>query len=196
MIFYTANNISIGRFNDMLIDSSYVKRFNIPLPEKWVKKASHKVITDFNKTHSKQESNDIIDAFYKFSLKNRMINVLPAVYSGMRACYKIISITGQISDSLAELMATFEKVYEETTRNKCSIEAIEAIPKYIEKLQSKYNDKENEVEAPTEFDFSFYIWTLEKILHPFEIRTKKLVNLNEIEKTASKAMKQNQKTEQ
>jgi len=65
------------------------------------------------------------------------------------------------------------------------------IPKLIDKLKSKYEDlyEGEEPEDDIEFDFNYYIFTLERILTPMDIRSKKLTSLKYYNEMALKLQK-------
>jgi len=168
-----------------------VMRWDLPLPDKWITKASNKLIADFNKMNNKEDMSKLIDGYHKLSMVNRMVNILPTIFLGFQACYKIQSITGERS----QLFEEFERLFEEVRGFKPTEADILGIPKLIEKLKNKYDDLfDNEPEEPDhDFDFNYYVFTLEKVLAPMEIRSKKLTTLQYYNKMAVKLNKDNSK---
>jgi len=191
MIFYKVNNITIGRFAEMTNNKRLVMRWDLPLPEKWIAKASNKLIVEFNKLNGKEDMSKLIDGYHKISMINRMVNILPTIFLGFQVCYKMQSITGEKSPYFEE----FEKLFEETRGFKPTEADILGIPKLIEKLKNKYDDlfDDEQPEIEPDFDFNYYVFTLERILTPMEIRSKKLTTLSYYNKMALKLQKENTK---
>jgi len=183
MIFYNLNNITIGQFDDLLLDNNYVKRIVwFPVPKKIVRKKAAKIISDFNKNRNKDHQSKIYKAFDKLSVANKLSNVYPAIYQGFMACYKLTALTGKAP----EVMAEFEQMFRDVFLMEPTPEAVQSIPKKMEKLEGIIEDEEK----PEQFDFSEYlIIYLEPILTPLTIRDKKLVHLHKYEELAVKKIK-------
>jgi len=192
MIFYKVSNISIDRFAKLTKDTRMVLRYDLPLPKKWIAKRANKLIADFNKLNTKKDQNKLMEAYHKLSLQNRIINVLPTIFLGFQACYKIEAITGERT----KLYSEFERLFEEVRGFKPTEADILGIPKFVERLQNKLDDLysyEPEQEPEQDFDFNYYIFTLERILQPMNIRNEKLVTLQYLNEMAMKLQKEKTK---
>jgi len=192
MIFYKVSNITIDRFAKLTKDTRMVLRYDLPLPKKWIAKRANKLIADFNKLNTKKDQNKLMEAYHKLSLQNRIINVLPTIFLGFQACYKIEAITGERT----KLYSEFERLFEEVRGFKPTEADILGIPKLVERLQNKLDDlysDEPEQEPDQDFDFNYYIFTLERILQPMNIRNEKLVTLQYLNEMAMKLQKEKTK---
>jgi hypothetical protein len=192
MIFYKVDNITIGQFAKLTKDTRMVLRFDLPLPKKWIANRANKLIADFNKLNTKKDLTKLMEGYHKLSLQNRIINVLPTIFLGFQACYKIEAITGVRT----ELYKEFERLYEEVRGFKPTEADILGIPKFIDKLQNKLEDLYTDVpeeEPEPDFDFNYYVFTLERILQPMNIRAEKLITLQYLNEMAMKLQKEKTK---
>lgn len=185
MIYYTIDNITIGRFEAVLNDSHEIVRplFRRFVPVAKAKAKANQLIEDFNKINNK-EKNKISDHLYRISLINRVNTIYPAIYSGLKVCKQIEILTGQEPPDVIR----FKELFKLVSLLEPTVEAIESIPNIVSKLIDRYEQvttPENTNKA-VDFDFTLFLHTIEKILSPTPVRTYKLKELHRLNDLALK----------
>jgi len=190
MIFYNIDNITIGKYLDIILDINCIKRIPIWMPKKLINKKFEKLKTDYALIVNEKEMNSrLIDAFDKVSLINQANNLYPALYHGFQACYKISALSGKIPPIMKDL----EIIYKDATGKDATMELINNIPTKIEKITSAFDMMNNDIEPET-FDFSLFIIKLSALIHPLTVLDKKLKHLNKYVELAI-STKKSSKTE-
>lgn len=184
MLFYTVDNITIGRYDELSFAPEKIMRFYFPCPKKILQKQIKNLNKEYNKRRNEKEfMQNMKQNYKKILLINKINNVLPSIYAGFQACYKIAAITETIPESMREL----EKLYKEATGRDATVENVNKLPQMIETLTAKYYN--NYQEDPIEFDFSDYLLRLEDLLPNVRLREKKLIHLKHYEAMAMKKLK-------
>lgn len=182
---YNYNNITIGRFEDVLTDFNELKRFNIWLPKKYLAKKVGQLVKQYHLENNEKENNSKLnDAFEQVSIINKANNLYSSLYLGFQTCYKIVALTG----IKPKVMGDLEEVFRASLGIEPTAENIKRLPIRIEKLKAVFEslNKDND----EEFNFSDYLIKLEVVLAPLNIREKKLKYLKKYTEIAISKSKQ------
>lgn len=128
MLFHTRHTINIGNLAIMLDakDQSKVKRLNIPLPKKMVKKAYEKLLIEVNETLNKTAlERELESGVLRVKLYNKAFNLYPALVT-------LVSLTWDQEHR--------DKIKEITGIELVKLEDRESLINETKRLQDKYKE--------------------------------------------------------
>ena len=105
MILHTFDTITIDTYEAAINDVNALKRVSIYIPKKILNKRMDTITKNLNLLLS---DNILSKEFEKLELLNKINILLPAIYNGFSACYKLAALTNK----LPEQMSVFEELYE------------------------------------------------------------------------------------
>lgn len=182
MILHTFDTITIDTYEAAINDVNALKRVSIYIPKKILNKRMDTITKKLNLLLS---DNILSKEFEKLELLNKINILLPAIYNGFSACYKLAALT----NNLPEQMSVFEELYERATFRKPTIENIRNIPDLIERYKDIYKDYITDNNTDNTFDFTSFIVKLSALLAPLDIMNKKLKHIKQYISIATKNIK-------
>ena len=175
MIFHNLRTITVGDFSEMVTysDLSKLKRRNVPVPKRMLKRAYSDIILEWNKLNNSDKlEKEIRESGHKIKLLTQLNIQYPIML-------KMLRLVAKYNNKKAKelLNNVYIKVYNKEPKTADDyLRIYKDIDLKIRKYKQRYGNEQKE-EKTDSFDFEKLITNIELILAPLQIREKKMYTL-------------------